>query len=68
MLKAKTLGTFLFGEAEYFDVFDRWHRTKFCYRLIGVLRGLTTIISDGHPILVSSGLLYLTDWRLSGLI
>jgi hypothetical protein len=35
MLQFNTLSTFLFGEAEYFDVFDKWHRTKFCYRLTG---------------------------------
>jgi hypothetical protein len=34
-LRADTLTSYLFGEAEYFDVFDEWHRTKFCYRLMG---------------------------------
>jgi hypothetical protein len=35
MLRAGTLSTGIFGEAEYFDVFGKWHRTKFCYRLMG---------------------------------
>src|SRR5277367_2084325 len=35
MLRIKTLNSYLFGEAEYFDVFKNWHRIKFCYRLLG---------------------------------
>jgi hypothetical protein len=40
MIRLKTLSAFLFGEAEYFDVFDNWHRTKFCYRMIGSTVGV----------------------------
>ena len=35
MFRAGTLSSYIFGEAEYFDIFDVWHRTKFCYRLLG---------------------------------
>ena len=43
MIKMGTVGAFFFGETEYFDVFPKWHRTKFCYRLLGSTQ---TIIDD----------------------
>jgi hypothetical protein len=43
MIRLKTLSAYLFGEAEYFDVFHRWHRTKFCHRLTG---GTTAVTDD----------------------
>lgn len=35
MLRMKTLSLFLFGEAEYEDIFGGPHKTKFCYVLYG---------------------------------
>jgi hypothetical protein len=35
MLRVGTLYSYIFGEVEYFDIFDKWHRTKFCHRLLG---------------------------------
>ncbi len=54
-LRADTLTSYLFGEAEYFDVFNAWHRTKFCYRLMGRTVsvndddvGIATNMGDAH--------------------
>src|SRR5262249_14376799 len=35
MLRDNTLSLFVFGELEYFDAFENWHRTKFCYKFAG---------------------------------
>ena len=35
MLQSGTLNIYVFGEAEYSDVFGGWHRTKFCHRILG---------------------------------
>lgn len=35
MLKNDLLSFFIFGEAEYADVFDVPHRTKFCFKMLG---------------------------------